>query len=49
MSLVASLLNIVAFSLFSAFAQLAATTSRVTILAYTMPIWSVLLAWLVSR
>jgi drug/metabolite transporter (DMT)-like permease len=43
--LVASLLNIVAFSLFSAFAQLAATTSRVAILAYTMPIWSVLLAW----
>lgn len=43
---VASLLNIVAFSLFSAFAQLAAATSRVTILAYTMPIWAVLLAWL---
>jgi drug/metabolite transporter (DMT)-like permease len=43
--LVASLLNIVAFSLFSAFAQLAATTSRVAILAYTMPIWAVLLAW----
>jgi drug/metabolite transporter (DMT)-like permease len=42
---IASLLNIVAFSLFSAFAQLAAATSRVTILAYTMPIWSVLLAW----
>ena len=43
--LVAALLNIVAFSLFSAFAQLAATTSRVAILAYTMPIWAVLLAW----
>ena len=43
--LVASLLNVVAFSLFSAFAQLTATTSRVAILAYTMPIWSVLLAW----
>jgi drug/metabolite transporter (DMT)-like permease len=43
--LIAALLNIVAFSLFSAFAQLAATTSRVAILAYTMPIWSVLLAW----
>ena len=42
---VGSLLNIVAFSLFSAFAQLAATTSRVAILAYTMPIWAVLLAW----
>ncbi len=38
-------LNIIGFSVFSAFAQLAATTSRVTILAYTMPVWSVLLAW----
>ncbi len=42
---VASTLNITAFSLFSAFAQLAAATSRVTIIAYTMPVWSVLLAW----
>jgi drug/metabolite transporter (DMT)-like permease len=37
-------LNIVGFSLFSAFAQMSATTSRVTILAYTMPIWACLLA-----
>jgi drug/metabolite transporter (DMT)-like permease len=44
-----SLLNIVGFSLFSAFAQMAAATSRVTILVYTMPIWSVLLAWIVLR
>lgn len=43
--LIASLLNIVAFSLFTAFAQMVATTSRVAILAYTMPIWSTLLAW----
>jgi drug/metabolite transporter (DMT)-like permease len=42
-----SLLNIVGFSLFSAFAQIAAATSRVAILAYTMPIWTVLLAWLI--
>ena len=42
-----SLLNIVGFSLFSAFAQMAAATSRVAILAYTMPIWTVLLAWIV--
>ena len=42
--LVGSLLNIVAFSVFSAFAQLVATTSRVAILAYTMPIWSTILA-----
>jgi len=43
---VASLLNIVAFTVFGSFAQLTAATSRVTILAYTMPIWAVLLAWL---
>jgi drug/metabolite transporter (DMT)-like permease len=42
---IASLLNIVGFSLFSAFAQLATATSRVTIVTYAMPIWSVLLAW----
>jgi drug/metabolite transporter (DMT)-like permease len=41
---VAGTLNIVGFSLFSAYAQLSATTSRVAILAYTMPIWSCLLA-----
>jgi drug/metabolite transporter (DMT)-like permease len=43
--LVGSLLNIIAFSVFGAFAQLAATTSRVAVLAYTMPIWAILLAW----
>ena len=46
---VASLLNIVAFTVFGSFAQLSAATSRVTILAYTMPIWSVLFAWLLLR
>jgi drug/metabolite transporter (DMT)-like permease len=44
-TIVASLLNIVAFTVFGSFAQLTAATSRVTILAYTMPIWAVLLAW----
>lgn len=44
--IVASLLNVVAFSVFGSFAQLTAATSRVTILAYTMPIWAVLLAWI---
>ena len=44
-----SLLNIAGFSLLSAFAQDAAATSRVTILIYTMPIWTVLLAWLLLR
>lgn len=47
--IVASLLNIVAFSICSTFAQLTAATSRVTILVYTMPIWTVLLAWLFLR
>src|SRR5262249_34904944 len=42
--IVASMLNVVGFSIFSAFAQLNAATSRVTILAYTMPIWAALMA-----
>lgn len=47
--LVISLLNITAFSLLSAFAQITAATSRVAILTYTMPIWTVLLAWIFLR
>lgn len=43
--IIASLLNIVGFVIFSSFAQLYASTSRVAILAYAMPIWAVLLAW----
>jgi drug/metabolite transporter (DMT)-like permease len=43
--IVASFLNVVAFVVFGSFAQLTAATSRVTILAYTMPIWAVFLAW----
>jgi drug/metabolite transporter (DMT)-like permease len=42
---IASLLNIVVFMVLGSFAQLTAATERVTILAYTMPIWAVLLAW----
>ncbi len=42
---VASLLNVASFSVFSTFAQLGAATSRVAILAYTMPIWAVVLSW----
>jgi drug/metabolite transporter (DMT)-like permease len=37
-------LNIVGFGLFSSFAQISTTTSRVAIMTYTMPIWSCLLA-----
>jgi drug/metabolite transporter (DMT)-like permease len=46
---VAALLNIAAFSLLSAFAQLGAATSRVAILAYTMPIWTVVLSVIFLR
>src|SRR6516164_5435768 len=37
------------FSILSAYAQITAATTRVAILAYTMPIWAVLLAWAVLR
>lgn len=47
--IVAALLNVASFSVFSTFAQLNAATSRVAILAYTMPIWSVILAWVFLR
>ena len=43
----AGLLNVPAFGVFTAFAQLAGATSRVTLVTYTMPIWSVLLARIV--
>ena len=46
---IASLFNVAAFGLFSTFAQLAATTSRVVIVNYSMPIWASLLAWLILR
>lgn len=45
----AGTLNIAAFNIFSAFAQLNTTTSRAAILTYTMPIWSTLLAALFLR
>jgi drug/metabolite transporter (DMT)-like permease len=46
---IAAMLNVASFSVFSTFAQLQAATSRVAILAYTMPIWAVVLAWLFLR
>lgn len=39
--------NMAAFGLFSAFAQTEAMTTRVIIIAYTMPIWASLMAWLI--
>jgi drug/metabolite transporter (DMT)-like permease len=44
---VAGVLNITAFSLFSAFAQMSAATTRVAILNYMMPVWTLVLAWAV--
>jgi drug/metabolite transporter (DMT)-like permease len=41
---VAGCLNLAGFALFTAFAQLATSTSRVIILTYTMPIWASLMA-----
>jgi drug/metabolite transporter (DMT)-like permease len=40
----ASFFNIVAFSIFTPFAQLHADTSRVAIVVYTMPIWATFMA-----
>jgi drug/metabolite transporter (DMT)-like permease len=40
----ASFFNIIAFSIFTPFAQLSAETSRVAIVVYTMPIWATLMA-----
>ena len=44
---VAGVLNITAFSLFSAFAQMSAATTRVAILNYMMPVWTLVLGWAV--
>jgi drug/metabolite transporter (DMT)-like permease len=46
---VAAMLNIVAFTVLSALAQTTAATGRVAVLAYTMPIWAVLFAWIFLR
>jgi drug/metabolite transporter (DMT)-like permease len=45
--LIAGLLNCAAFNILSAFAQMSLTASRAAILTYTMPLWSVLFAWIV--
>jgi drug/metabolite transporter (DMT)-like permease len=44
---IASGFNVVGFGLFSSYAQLAATTSRVVIVNYSMPVWGSLMAWLI--
>jgi drug/metabolite transporter (DMT)-like permease len=45
--IVSSSLNIVAFGLFSTFAQLTASTGRVAVVTYSFPVWASLLGWLV--
>lgn len=42
---VGGLLSVAAFNTFTAFAQLATSTSRAAVLTYTMPMMSALLAW----
>jgi drug/metabolite transporter (DMT)-like permease len=46
---IASLFNVVSFGLAGTFAQLSATTSRVIIVNYSMPVWGSLMAWLILR
>lgn len=43
--LVAGFFNVTAFNLLLAFAQLAGPTSRAVIVTFTMPIWTVIFAW----
>jgi len=44
---VAGILNVLSFSLLSVIAMMFAATGRVAMLAYTMPIWASLCAWLI--
>ncbi len=44
---VSALLTILAFGLFASFAQLKGLTSRIVIVAYSMPVWASLMAWMV--
>ncbi len=43
---VSSILNVVAFGVFSTFAMLTASTGRVAVVSYSFPVWACLLAWL---
>jgi drug/metabolite transporter (DMT)-like permease len=47
--MVAGFFNVAAFNMFSAFAQLGGATSRVVIVAYSMPIWAALLSRLMLQ
>ena len=45
--LVSGVLNVLSFSLFSVIAMTFASTGRVAMLCYTMPIWAALFAWFI--
>jgi len=45
--IVSGILNVLSFSLFSVIAMLFASTGRVAMLSYTMPIWAAVFAWFV--
>ena len=47
--LIAGFFNVAAFGVGSAYAQVYGTTSRAIVIAYSMPIWAALLAWLVLK
>jgi drug/metabolite transporter (DMT)-like permease len=47
--LIAAFFNVGIFNVCSAYAQIYGTTSRAIVIAYSMPIWSALLAYLVLR
>jgi len=44
---VSGVLNVLSFSLFSVIAMMFASTGRVAMLCYTMPIWAALFAWFI--
>jgi drug/metabolite transporter (DMT)-like permease len=45
--IVSGILNVLSFSLFSVIAMMFASTGRVAMLSYTMPIWAAVFAWFV--
>jgi drug/metabolite transporter (DMT)-like permease len=45
--MIAGLLNVAGFQVFSGFAQLSGATSRAIIITYSMPIWTTVLSWVV--
>jgi len=47
--LIASVFNVGIFNVCSAYAQVYGTTSRAVVIAYSMPIWASVLAWLVLK